>query len=127
MADVLGQLVERGEPKMSMRFAAGLLVCGAALLTSPALAEPPHIRVGEWQSQWGQAACLERVEEVMRSVGFVDDLDVDHDDVEGNQGDYSAETICREDGLVLAIVAGPDWAEAGRLRDGLLQRMLSLD
>ena len=71
---------------MSIRLAAGLLVCGAALLASPALAEPPHIRVGDWQSEWDQASCLERVEEVMRSVGFVDDLDVDHDDVEGNQG-----------------------------------------
>ena len=112
---------------MSIRLAATLLACGAALLASPALAEPPHIRVGDWQSQWGQTACLERVEEVMRSVGFVDDLDIDHDDVEGNQGDYSAETICREDGLILAIVAGPDWAEAGRLRDELLQRMLNPD
>ncbi len=112
---------------MSIRLAASPLVCGAVLHASLALAEPPHIRVGDWQSQWGQAACLERVEKVMRSVGFVDDLDIDHDDVEGNRGDYSAETICREDGLVLAIVAGPDWAEAGRLRDELLQRMLSLD
>ena len=111
----------------TIRLAAGLLGCGAALLAAPVLAEPPHIRVGDWQSQWGQAACLERVEEVMRSVGFVDDLDVDHDDVEGNQGDYSAETICREDGLVLAIVTGPDWAETGRLRDELLQRILDLD
>ena len=100
-----------------------LVNCVAALgvtaCSSIAFADPPHIRTGGLSSNWSQATCLQKVEEVLRSIGFSRNLDVDSNDVEADDGTYSTETNCFRNGSVFIIVAGPNFGKAGELRDAI--------
>ena len=111
---------------MKISIAMSLVVFGAVLFSSSALAEPPHIRTGDWKSDWDQKTCLKNVEKAVRSVGFRDNLDVDSNDVEANKGNYATETICSSNGWVFSIVAGPKFKRAGKLRDEILSTIRSM-
>ena len=99
--------------------ARSFVALGVIACSSVALADPPHIRTGGADSGWSRATCLRNVEQVLRSLGFSRDLDVDSNDVEAHNGTYSTETICYRNGHVFVIVAGPDFETAGDLRNAI--------
>ena len=103
-----------------------LAALGVIACSSVALADPPHIRTGGVSTDWSQAACLQNVEKVVRSLGFSRDLDVDSNDVEAHNGTYSTETICFRGGFVFVIVAGPNFGKAGELRDAIWRGLQAL-
>ncbi len=104
---------------MSKNLVGCLVALCVAACSSVAFADPPHIRTGGGSSGGNRAACLQNVEKVLRSLGFDRDLDVDSNDVEAHIGTYSTETVCSRSGNVFVIVAGPDFEEAGDLRDAI--------
>ncbi len=104
--------------------AVALTTLALLVLSAVAYADPPSIRTRTTRHGTDRDTCLTNVESVMKQLGFRN-LDVDKDDVEGSKGDYAAEVRCGRRS-VQAIVAGPIDADAGELRDDIIERVKAL-